>query len=148
MNDSPAVEVALDICRRGIILTPFVMAVAYLFDGMVGSVSILIGVLIVLINFCISAYILAWASKFGHSLVASMSISGFFFRSSSIAATVLLVKDFEWVNLILLSFTLIVTHLGLLFWELRYISMTLAFPGLKPKVVGTKPAAGYRRKAF
>jgi len=28
--------------------------------------------------------------------------------------------------------TLIVTHLGLLFWELRYVSGSLAYPGLKP----------------
>ena len=28
--------------------------------------------------------------------------------------------------------TIIVTHLGLLFWELRYVSASLAFPGLKP----------------
>ena len=28
---------------------------------------------------------------------------------------------------------LIVTHLGLLFWELRYVSGSMAFPGLKPK---------------
>ena len=25
-----------------------------------------------------------------------------------------------------------ITHLGLLFWEMRYISASLAFPGLKP----------------
>ena len=27
---------------------------------------------------------------------------------------------------------MLVTHLGLLFWELRYVSASLAFPGLKP----------------
>jgi hypothetical protein len=29
--------------------------------------------------------------------------------------------------------TIVVAHVGLLFWELRYVSMSLAFPGLKPK---------------
>ena len=29
---------------------------------------------------------------------------------------------------------LIVTHLGLLFWETRFVSATLAFPGLKPSL--------------
>jgi hypothetical protein len=29
--------------------------------------------------------------------------------------------------------TLVVTYLGLLFWELPSISLTLASPGLKPK---------------
>ena len=27
----------------------------------------------------------------------------------------------------------VVSHLGLLFWELRYVSISLAHPGLKPK---------------
>ena len=31
-----------------------------------------------------------------------------------------------------LGITVLVTHLGLLFWELRYVSASLAFPGLKP----------------
>ena len=26
-----------------------------------------------------------------------------------------------------------ITHLGLLFWETRYVSATLAYPGLKPR---------------
>ena len=31
-----------------------------------------------------------------------------------------------------LAILILVTHLGLLFWELRYVSASLAFPGLKP----------------
>ena len=31
-----------------------------------------------------------------------------------------------------LAILMLVTHLGLLFWELRYVSASLAFPGLKP----------------
>lgn len=29
--------------------------------------------------------------------------------------------------------TIVVAHLGLLFWETKYISASLAFPALKPK---------------
>jgi hypothetical protein len=29
--------------------------------------------------------------------------------------------------------TIVIAHVGLLFWELRYVSLSLAFPGLKPK---------------
>jgi hypothetical protein len=38
----------------------------------------------------------------------------------------------SWVNLFALCLTLIVAHLGLLVWELRYVSASLAFPGLAP----------------
>jgi hypothetical protein len=37
------------------------------------------------------------------------------------------------VELVPLGLTIIITHLGLLFWELRHISSSLAFPGLKPQ---------------
>jgi len=49
-----------------------------------------------------------------------------------VAAAVLVFRNASWVNLIPLGLTIIITHLGLLFWELRYISGTLAYPGLKP----------------
>ncbi len=34
--------------------------------------------------------------------------------------------------LVPLGLTIIVSHLGLLFWEMRFVSASLAFPGLKP----------------
>ena len=66
-------------------------------------------------------------------------VLGFFL---AVAATMLLfgavfvVKDFWWVEVWPLGITLIVTHLGLLFWETRYVSASLAFPGLKPSGKG------------
>ena len=43
------------------------------------------------------------------------------------------VHDESWVSLKLLAVAILVTHLGLLFWETRYVSATLAYPGLKPR---------------
>ena len=39
-----------------------------------------------------------------------------------------------WVDLPTLAVTLLLTQLGLLFWETKYVSATLAYPGLKPDV--------------
>ena len=36
---------------------------------------------------------------------------------------------------------IIVTHLGLLIWELRYVSISLAYPGLKPNTPSSSPAS-------
>jgi len=33
-----------------------------------------------------------------------------------------------------LALTIGVTHLGLLIWETRYVSASLAYPGLKPRI--------------
>jgi hypothetical protein len=60
---------------------------------------------------------------------------GYLARLALIGAAILLVRDASWVSLVPLGLTIIVTHLGLLFWELRYVSVTLAFPGLKPSPV-------------
>jgi hypothetical protein len=45
---------------------------------------------------------------------------------------VLLVKDAGWISRPALGATIIVTHVGLLAWELKYVAMSLAHPGLKP----------------
>ena len=49
-----------------------------------------------------------------------------------VALAVMLVRNEPWVDLMALGLTLVISHLGLLFWEMRYVSATLAFPGLKP----------------
>jgi hypothetical protein len=52
-----------------------------------------------------------------------------------VTLVVLLIKDESWIDLTALGVCILVTHLGLLFWELRYVSASLAYPGLKPGVV-------------
>ena len=39
-------------------------------------------------------------------------------------------------SIVLLGITVIVTHVGLLFWETRHVSASLAYPGLKPRRTG------------
>ena len=61
------------------------------------------------------------------------ALFGFLLRLGLIFLAVMLVARRRWVALVPLGLTLIVTHLGLLFWEMRYVSASLAFPGLKPE---------------
>ena len=61
-----------------------------------------------------------------------VSLFGFVLRLALIAVAVLLVKDRSWVEPVPLGVTLVVAHLGLLFWETKFVSASLAFPGLKP----------------
>jgi hypothetical protein len=42
------------------------------------------------------------------------------------------VRHASWIDFTALGILVLVTHLGLLFWEMRYVSASLAFPGLKP----------------
>ena len=53
-------------------------------------------------------------------------------RLGILLAAVLVVRDSGWISLPALGATIIVTHLGLLVWELKYVAASLAYPGLKP----------------
>ncbi len=60
-------------------------------------------------------------------------MGGFALRLGLIFLAVTLVAGQDWVRIVPMGITLIVTHLGLLLWELRYVSASMAYPGLKPK---------------
>jgi hypothetical protein len=62
----------------------------------------------------------------------AVALFGFLIRMAAVAGAVLLVQHQAWVRPTLLGLTLVITHLGLLAWETRYVSATLAYPGLKP----------------
>ena len=57
---------------------------------------------------------------------------GYLLRLGLIFLAVYLVKDAGWISRPALGSSIIVTHLGLLLWELKYLSLSLAYPGLKP----------------
>ena len=57
---------------------------------------------------------------------------GYLFRLGLIFLAVFAVRDAGWISLPALGATIIVTHLGLLVWELKYVALSLAYPGLKP----------------
>ena len=125
-------QVAADMIRRSLPALPLLVVGAALIWGLAGALSASYAIALVLVNFTVSAVALAWAAP--RSLVALMAVAlfGFLIRLGLLATAVLLVKDAWWVELVPLGFTLIVTHLGLLIWEARHVSASLAFPGLKP----------------
>jgi len=49
-----------------------------------------------------------------------------------IVVAVLLVRHASWAVMAPLLMTILVTHVGLLMWETRYVSLSLAYPGVKP----------------
>ena len=57
---------------------------------------------------------------------------GYLIRLGLIFLAVLWCVTPSWISLPALGSTIIVTHLGLLFWEMKYVALSLAYPGLKP----------------
>jgi hypothetical protein len=59
-------------------------------------------------------------------------LGGYLLRLAILLVAVLLVRNTDWISMPALGATIIVTHLGLLLWELKYVAASLAYPGLKP----------------
>lgn len=137
---SPAAEVARDIVRRGLWVAPVMMGIGAAIWSTDGFFSVGYGIVLILANFALAAAIIATTSRISLSLMMAGVLFGFLIRLGVIFVAVYLVRDAGWMNMVALGLTIIVTHLGLLFWELRYVSASLAYPGLKPTTVKTKPA--------
>ena len=133
--ESPPVErqLATDMIRRALPVAPVLLAVAALTHGVNGALSAAFGLGLVLVNFALSAASLAWAGRRSLALLMAVALLGYLLRMALVAGAVLAVKDQGWVELLPLGLTIVVTHLGLLFWETRHVSASLAFPGLKPE---------------
>jgi hypothetical protein len=128
----PELEIARDIVRRGLIAAPIILVVSGVIWGVNGIASAAYGLAIVLINFVLAAVLLAWAARISPTALMAASFAGFFIRMGLVVVAVLAVQHASWVSLPALLTTILVTHLGLLLWETKYISATLAYPGLKP----------------
>jgi hypothetical protein len=131
-GQAPEVTVSKDIIRRGLFVTPLIMILAGVIWGLTGAWSAGIGIALVLMNFGLAALLISWAAPISLALMMGVSLFGYLLRLGLISVAVYLVRDVSWVSLPALGTTIIVTHLGLLFWEMRFIAASLAFPGLRP----------------
>jgi hypothetical protein len=132
---APEPEIIRDLVRRGLYATPVALVVGFAFWRLDGVVSVAIAAALVLANFAAAAALQAWAARISYGLVAGVALFGFLIRLAIISAVVLLIGDQPWVAPVPLGVTLVVGHLGLLIWESRFVSASLAFPGLKPTPV-------------
>lgn len=134
MVEGPAPEavIARDIARRAAIVAPVFLLVAGLIWGVDGSLSAGYGLAIVVCNFALAAALLSWSARISAGLMMATALFGYLIRLALIFVAVWVVRDASWVVLLPLGLTIIIAHLGLLFWEMRYISASLAFPALKP----------------
>ena len=135
--EGPAPEGAIvrDMLRKAAIGGPVLILVFGLIWGLDGAYSTAYGLAIVVVNFSLAAAMMAYAARISLGLMMFAALFGYLIRLGLILAAILLVRDASWVELVPMGITIIVAHLGLLFWEMKYISASLAFPALKPKPV-------------
>lgn len=125
-------ELAFDMVKRGVWAAPAIVVLAAVIWGSQGAASAAVAVVLVGVNLVLAALGLSWAAKISLTAIMAVSLGGFAVRMALVVSVLLAVRHAPWINLTALGVTVLVTHLGLLFWELRYVSASLAFPGLKP----------------
>lgn len=143
--DGPGPEgsIVKDMAKRAAIGAPVLIVAFGLIWGIDGALSTAYGIALVMLNFALSAAILSWSARISLGMLMGATLFGFLIRMAIVLVAVLAVVHAPWVEIVPLGITIVVTHLGLLFWEMRYISASLAFPGLKPTpdAASTDPAS-------
>lgn len=129
---APEVQISRDMIRRGLIVAPALIAVCGVFWKMQGVSSSAYGIAIVLFNFAVAAGLIAVTARISLGLMMGAILFGYLIRLGLVFLAFYLVKDLGWISRPALGLTIIVTHLGLLAWELKYVAASLAYPGLKP----------------
>jgi len=131
-GESVEMQVTTDMVKRGLVVAPVLVAIAAVIWGADGAWSACFAIALVMLNFLLSAALISYTAKISLGLMMGATLFGYLIRLGLIMLAVLLVKDANWISLPALGATIIVTHLGLLIWELKYVAISLAYPGLKP----------------
>ncbi|MEM9712381.1 MAG: ATP synthase subunit I [Actinomycetota bacterium] len=132
-GEAPEQIIATDLAKRSLPFLPIPIIVSALIWGASGAASAAYALALVIGNFLLSGVVLAGAARVSLGLLMGAALFGYLARLGLIFLAVMLVRDQSWVELVPLGITIIVAHLGLLVWEMRHISASLAFPTLKPE---------------
>jgi hypothetical protein len=125
-------DIARDLVRRGILAAPFAVAFGALVQGWAGAVGVALGLAVVLFNYLVAGAAQSWAARkdspgfFGGTVLVSL-----IFRFVVLVVALTLLRDRSFLDYTSFGIALVVSHLGLLAWEAKSVSLTLAFPGLK-----------------
>ncbi len=130
--DNLELQIAMDMIRRALPMAPFWIGAAWLVWGSAGAISAAFALVLVLANFALAATLLSRAAVVSVTFLMATAIVSYPVRLALLFLAVLAVHDLSWFEALPLGLTIVVAHLGLLFWETRFVSLSLAYPGLKP----------------
>lgn len=129
---APERTIARDLALRTVLVAPVMVALGAVFWGGAGAWSAGYALVLVAVNFLLGAATITWGAKISPGALFGAVMFGFIARLGVITAAVLPIRDSGWFEVAPFAISLLVTHLGLLAWETRHVSASLAFPGLKP----------------
>ena len=129
---APERAVAADMVRRSAVFAVPLTAAGLLGWGWSGAASAALALALVLVNFMLGAAAIGWGARLGGAAMMGAVLGGYLVRLGIVVAVVLPLRHSGWFEIAPFAVSLITTHLGLLVWETRHVSMSPAFPGLKP----------------
>ena len=135
---APELSVATDMARKSLAVAAVLILASGIVWGAAGALSSAYSVVLVVLNFIAAAALIGAGAKRGPNFLMAAVLGGYIARLGVLTAAIVLVKDASWVERAPLFITLLVTHVGLLIWETRSVSLSLAYPGLKPKETTTR----------
>ncbi len=126
-------RVARDLTRHALLVAPLAMVGVGLWRGLDAAGGVALALAVVCANFLVSAALLGWGARRSPNLLLGIALGAFIGRLVVITAIGVGIKELDIVDFPVFCIALIVSHLGLLVWETRSISLSLAYPDLKPK---------------
>lgn len=132
-------RIAEHLARHALLVAPLVILACGLVRGVDGAISAAIGLVLVALNFLVAARLIAWGAARGPAFLQGAVLGGFIVRLLALTFVVLGLEHLSFIDLPVLVLTIAITHIGLLMWETKSVSLTLAAPGLKPGVLEREP---------
>ena len=132
VSEQPEKRIANHLALRALWFSPLFLILSALGGGLSGAVCSLLALVLVAVNFLAGAAIITRSVKISPNMLYGSVLGGYVIRLAILTGVVMSVRPFDWFETVPFAMTLLVTHLGLLATETRYISASLAYPDLKP----------------
>jgi hypothetical protein len=145
--DDPEVAIVKDIVKHAAWALPVLLLVSFLIWRVDGVISAAYAAAIVVVNFVFAAWANARAARISAAVLGAVAMFGFLIRLAIVFIAFWLARDASWMKVVPFGLTIVVTHVGLLFWEMKYISASLAFPGLKPVAASSATASAAQKES-
>jgi hypothetical protein len=127
------ITIVKDIAKRSWILIIPVTIVLGLTRGLDGAYAVLAAGLLVLINLYIAAEIARVCARISPNAIMAGALGGFVARLALIFIVAVGVKQLSFIDFTVWLLCIAIGHIALLAMETRYISLSLAHPGVKPQ---------------
>jgi Putative F0F1-ATPase subunit Ca2+/Mg2+ transporter len=126
--------ISLDLARRGAIVLPAFLVYGALVGRGNGAASAAAATRKLAHTRASAAALMTVSARISLTALMGAVLGGYVVRLGAITGVIVALRHQSWFHRGAFAVTLLVTHLGLLVWETRHVSISLAYPGLKPKL--------------